>query len=364
MAAKPAAIDVQDLVKIYGPQETGVTALDHVSLRIEDNEFFTLLGPSGCGKTTLLKIIAGFEEVSAGKVFLFGDEIEHRPPNQRPINTVFQHYALFPHMSVADNIAFGLARLGKPAKEIAATVERMLALVRLEGLANRKPNQLSGGQQQRVALARALAPHPKLLLLDEPLSALDLKLRQEMRVELKQLQEQTGITFIFVTHDQEEALTMSDRIAVMSQGQIRQIGAPHEIYDAPADRFVADFIGQTNLLPVTVETISDGFARCRTEGGLAINARFRTTPQPGTKATLSTRPERIQFAADGHPCRIEHCTYLGTANDFLVKLNDGTSLTVRVQNGQPTAGLPSGQAAIGAEHALRFEPNATILLAD
>jgi spermidine/putrescine transport system ATP-binding protein len=206
------AIDIRGITKIYNPESNQpVKALDDVSLTINDNEFFTLLGPSGCGKTTLLRLIAGFEQVSGGEIMLFGEEIENLEPNRRPVNTVFQHYALFPHMTVADNVAFGLERLKKPKNEIVATVERVLTLVKMKHLGDRRPNQLSGGQQQRVALARALAPSPKVLLLDEPLSALDLKLRQAMREELKQLQKETGITFVFVTHDQEEALARHER---------------------------------------------------------------------------------------------------------------------------------------------------------
>ena len=225
-----------------------VTALDDVSLEIFANEFFTLLGPSGCGKTTLLRLIAGFEQPTTGSIKLEGQALEGLPPFKRPVNTVFQSYALFPHLSVAQNIAFGLEESRKPKTEIAARVEEMLNLVKLEGFASRKPAQLSGGQQQRVALARALANSPKVLLLDESLSALDLKLRKEMQLELKRLQHATGITFVFVTHDQEEALTMSDRLAVMKDGRIEQIGTPTEIYDHPRSKYVADFIGDTNFL--------------------------------------------------------------------------------------------------------------------
>ena len=263
-ATGPPAVELRGVVKRYG----SVTAIREASLEIGDNEFFTLLGPSGCGKTTLLRMIAGFEDVTEGAIFLYGEEIEGLPPNRRPVNTVFQQYALFPHMTVAENVAFGMQRLKRPAAETEARTRRMLDMVELGGFSERKPHQLSGGQQQRVALARAMAPGPKVLLLDEPLSALDLKLRQAMRVELKQLQEEAGITFVFVTHDQEEALTMSDRITVMSAGGIQQVGTPHEIYDKPRNRFVADFIGETNLLDVTVEAVS-GHGRCGlSRGGL------------------------------------------------------------------------------------------------
>ncbi|TIT08938.1 MAG: spermidine/putrescine ABC transporter ATP-binding protein, partial [Mesorhizobium sp.] len=246
------AIEVRGVRKVFGTGENQVAALDTVSVSIRENEFFTLLGPSGCGKTTLLRLIAGFDFPSAGEILLHGQDIAPLPPFKRPVNTVFQSYALFPHMTVAQNIGFGLEMLGKPKAEIEARVAQMLKLVKMEALKARRTSQISGGQQQRVALARALAPQPKVLLLDEPLSALDYKLRKEMQIELKRLQHETGITFIFVTHDQEEALTMSDRIAVMSAGKILQVGAPRDIYDRPAERFVADFIGETNFLPGTV----------------------------------------------------------------------------------------------------------------
>ena len=251
------AIEIKEVVKSFG----NFKALNQVSLQIRDNEFFTLLGPSGCGKTTLLRLIAGFEQVTEGAIYLFNEEIELLPPNKRPVNTVFQNYALFPHMTVFENVCFGLQMLGKPKSEIPKRASEMLDLVQLTEFTNRKPAQLSGGQQQRVALARALAPSPKVLLLDEPLSALDLKLRKAMQSELKYLQRETGITFIFVTHDQEEALTMSDRIAVMSAGEIQQIGDPRSIYEQPNNVFVADFIGETNLLKVQVESIENGQAK-------------------------------------------------------------------------------------------------------
>ena len=230
------AIDIQNVTKMFGE----FTALKDVSLDIKDNEFFTLLGPSGCGKTTLLRLIAGFEAVSQGAIMLYGQNIADLMPNKRPINTVFQNYALFPHMSVTDNVMFGLLRLGQEKINAKRRVSEVLELVRLSDFADRMPNQLSGGQQQRVALARALAPSPRVLLLDEPLSALDLKLRQAVRLELQQIQIQTGITFIFVTHDQEEALTMSDRIAVIDNGRVQQVGSAREIYEAPENKFVTN----------------------------------------------------------------------------------------------------------------------------
>ena len=230
-----SAVEAKNVTKVFGAGGDGVRALDEVSVTIRQNEFFTLLGPSGCGKTTLLRLIAGFEMPTAGSILLEGQEVAHLPPFKRPVNTVFQSYALFPHLSVAENIGFGLEMLGKSKDDNKRRCDEMLALVKMTGMGGRKPAQLSGGQQQRVALARALAPRPKVLLLDEPLSALDLKLRKEMQIELKRLQLETGITFIFVTHDQEEALTMSDRIAVMSKGKILQIGTPTEIYEHPVE---------------------------------------------------------------------------------------------------------------------------------
>ena len=254
-------INIQNVLKVY-KGDTDVFALNDVSLIIEENEFFTLLGPSGCGKTTLLRLIAGFEHPTNGTILLNGDDISLLPPNKRPVNTVFQSYALFPHMTVAGNIAFGLEMLGWSKQEVSKTVDEMLELVKMEDLKNRRPSEISGGQQQRVALARALAPKPKVLLLDEPLSALDLKLRKQMQIELKRLQSETGITFVFVTHDQEEALTMSDRIAVMSEGQVLQYGNPREIYHHPENKFVANFIGDSNFLAANIEdgnaVLSDG----------------------------------------------------------------------------------------------------------
>ena len=283
------AVEVQTAVKRYG----NFTALHRISLSIRDNEFFTLLGPSGCGKTTLLRLIAGFEDVSEGQIYLFGNEIDTLPPHKRPVNTVFQNYALFPHMSVLQNVAFGLEMQGKSLSKARKRAGEMLELVQLSQYANRKPAQMSGGQQQRVALARALAPQPKVLLLDEPLSALDLKLRKAMQLELKHIQRETGITFIFVTHDQEEALTMSDRIAVMSNGALQQLGTPRDIYEQPHNMFVADFIGDTNLLEVTIEAISDGDAKCRVDDSHTLICPAVETIAVGARLHLSIRPERL-----------------------------------------------------------------------
>ena len=350
-AAGPPAIELRDVVKHYG----SFPAIKGASLAIRDNEFFTLLGPSGCGKTTLLRMIAGFEDVTSGAIFLYGEEIEGLPPNERPVNTVFQQYALFPHMTVAENVAFGMRRQKRPAAEIEARTRRMLDMVKLGSFSERKPHQLSGGQQQRVALARAMAPGPKVLLLDEPLSALDLKLRQAMRVELKQLQEETGITFVFVTHDQEEALTMSDRITVMSAGEIRQVGTPHEIYEKPHDRFVAGFIGETNLLDVTVEEVSGGRCRCRLATGAELDCEAAGTPRRGATGCVSIRPERLSIAQPGGGAPltgvIDRTVYLGTDTHYLVGLEDGAEITARARNAHHAAlGLgPGDRVALGID---------------
>ena len=361
-----AAVDVRSVVKRFGvdPQHA-VTALRGVSLTIQDNEFFTLLGPSGCGKTTLLRLIAGFEQPTEGEILLFGEHIEGLEPHQRPVNTVFQHYSLFPHMNVSENIAFGLKRLKRPKTEVTDIVRRMLQLVKLESYAERRPSQLSGGQQQRVALARALAPAPKVLLLDEPLSALDLKLRQAMRAELKQLQQETGITFIFVTHDQQEALTMSDRIAVMSEGEIQQIGSASDIYERPVNHFVADFIGDTNFLDVTVESITNGRALCRGPDGFPFDCEIVGEPHEGQTVSLSIRPEKVRLVSPGggdgtFGCHIERLVYFGTDTHYQVVLSDGTQMNVRVQNAHE-ASVPFAE---GDRAALRFDDNAAMILVD
>jgi putative spermidine/putrescine transport system ATP-binding protein len=300
-----------------------VKAVDGVSLDIASGEFFTLLGPSGSGKTTCLRMIAGFDHPTSGKIELYGQEVTNLPPYERDVNTVFQDYALFPHMSVGENIGYGLMikKVSKPERE--KRVAEMLELVRLPGLARRKPSQLSGGQRQRVALARALINRPRVLLLDEPLGALDLKLRQQMQIELKAIQQQVGITFIFVTHDQEEALTMSDRLAVFNHGRIEQVGAPAEIYESPQTAFVAGFVGISNII--------------RGEAARAIT---------GAAQTFTVRPEKIHLrepgapvadaecAADGH---IREVVYLGLNTRYLAQLESGGELTVIEQNLRTTS---------------------------
>ena len=330
-------IEIEGLGKVYGQGAAAFRALGGIDLTIGTGEFFTLLGPSGCGKTTLLRCIAGFEAPSSGRLRINGADVAGKGPNQRPVNTVFQNYALFPHMSVAQNIGFGLKMLGRPRAEVEAAVAEMLRLVRMEAMADRKPAQISGGQQQRVALARALAPRPRVLLLDEPLSALDLKLRKEMQGELKRLQAETGITFVFVTHDQEEALTMSDRIAVMSAGHILQLGTPHDIYHAPADRFVADFIGDTNFLTLPVLSVADGVATLELPGGTAAGARLPEGMRPlkGQRVTAVLRPEQAVLTAPegaAMAATVTGSTFFGTDTHVHLTLDDGQPFILRRQN--------------------------------
>ena len=321
------AIAIENLSMLFGEGKDAVRALDEVWLEIGHNEFFTLLGPSGCGKTTLLRLLAGFEQPTLGSIKLYGQPLEGLPPYKRPVNTVFQSYALFPHLSVAQNISFGLEMQGKSKAEIQKTVAKMLALVKLIGYEHRKPAQLSGGQQQRVALARALANHPKVLLLDESLSALDLKLRKEMQLELKRLHAETGITFVFVTHDQEEALTMSDRIAVMKEGRVMQIGTPTQIYDQPSSRYVADFIGETNFLK--------GKAR----GGSVVledgtGLPLKTNLAEGANLTLAIRPERARLSENGAGvlALVKDVVYKGTDTIYLLEIPAQALFQVRSQN--------------------------------
>ncbi len=332
-----AAVEAAGVTKIFDSAGDRVVALDDVSVSINENEFFTLLGPSGCGKTTLLRLIAGFEHPSKGEILLGGSPISHLPPYRRPVNTVFQNYALFPHMTVAENIGFGLEMLGKTKAEAKDTARAMLALVRMEELAERRTSQLSGGQQQRVALARGLAPHPRVLLLDEPLSALDLKLRKEMQIELKRLQNETGITFVFVTHDQEEALTMSDRVAVMDQGKILQIGGPREVYDHPADHFVAHFIGETNFLEAELLELQGSRATVRLHSGAVVEASAPAGNLAPGKVNLVLRPEHATLTTETGGAaplggRIENVVYFGTDTHFHLTLDNGRRFIVRQQN--------------------------------
>ncbi|MFO1062106.1 MAG: ABC transporter ATP-binding protein [Dongiaceae bacterium] len=359
------AVEARSVVKQFGSGEDAVRALDDVSVAIHQNEFFTLLGPSGCGKTTLLRLIAGFEQPTSGEILLDGQPVGHLPPFKRPVNTVFQSYALFPHMSVAENVAFGLEMRGAARGETERRVAEMLELVKLGGLGKRRPSQLSGGQQQRVALARALANRPKVLLLDEPLSALDLKLRKEMQIELKKLQLETGITFVFVTHDQEEALTMSDRLAVMSQGKILQVGSPTEIYEHPVRRFVADFIGDTNFLAATIAGPAEGGARVRLPSGAELAASAPAgAAAAGANVTVAVRPERVQLVPPGSAAplsgRVETIVYFGTDTIYHLRLPDGAPFTARLQNRD--GARPPFPA--GAEVGVALSPGALQVLSD
>ena len=334
------AIRVNRVGKYFGAEPNLVKALDDVSIDIQRNEFFTLLGPSGCGKTTLLRLIAGFESPTFGQILLDNKDITHLPPYHRSVNTVFQSYALFPHLTVAENISFGLEMLNKSRHEITQTVEEMLFLVHMEELKDRRTDQISGGQQQRVALARALAPKPDVLLLDEPLSALDYKLRRGMQIELKRLQLETGITFIFVTHDQEEALTMSDRIAVMCDGHILQVGTPNDIYSNPQERFVADFIGESNFITADIISVSKGkdakasLRLCGSRKELKV-----TLPANKVKdktATVFIRPEHARLQASARTAtmtgKLANILFFGTDTNFHLTLENGDSFVVRSQN--------------------------------
>lgn len=355
-------IEISGVNKVFGQGDAAFHALREIDLTIATGEFFTLLGPSGCGKTTLLRVIAGFEQPTSGSLRINGDEVAGLGPNRRPVNTVFQSYALFPHMTVAQNIGFGLKMLGRPRTEIDATVAEMLKLVRMEALAARKPSEISGGQQQRVALARALAPRPRVLLLDEPLSALDLKLRKEMQSELKRLQLETGITFVFVTHDQEEALTMSDRVAVMSAGRILQLGTPEDIYNAPVDRFVADFIGETNFLTLAVAEGGTDGTRLALPGGQVVAARLPKgmTALPGARVTAVVRPEQAEItdpASADLTATVDSATFFGTDTHLHLRLADGQPFVLRRQN-RPDQPPPRTGAVLG----LRLAPGALMVL--
>ena len=338
-----------------------VTAVDSVSLSVRRGEFLTLLGPSGCGKTTLLRMIAGFELPDEGRVTLGGHDVTQLSPHQRDVTTVFQHYALFPHMNVFDNIAFGLARRRVTRDEIKRRVVAALEMVQLGGLDDRQPSELSGGQQQRVALARALVVEPRVLLLDEPLAALDLKLRKQMQIELKSLQRRLGISFVYVTHDQEEALTMSDRIIVMNAGRIEQVGRSDEIYERPLTEFVASFIGVSNILEGTVEQVT---------GDLTIvivgSARVRAQANgltPGERVRLLIRPEKISISSEAAPDslsgKIDSAVYLGESTQWKITIEDGQALTVLEQNREP---FHSAQARIGQMVGVRWEPESAVIL--
>jgi putative spermidine/putrescine transport system ATP-binding protein len=323
--------------KAYGD----VVAVDSVDLGIGRGEFFTLLGPSGSGKTTCLRMIGGFERPDAGTIELAGRDVTRLPPTERDVNTVFQDYALFPHMSVAANVAYGLRVKRVARAERDARVREALGMVQLEGFDDRRPGQLSGGQRQRVALARALVNRPRVLLLDEPLGALDLKLRQQLQVELKRIQSEVGITFVYVTHDQDEALSMSDRIAVMDAGRILQVGTPQEVYDEPDSTFVAGFVGVSNLLELEVERVEGTVAQLRLGPRDSVRADVETGVTAGATATVTVRPERIALltqppSGDDDRCRafgtVREGLYAGPVSRFVVELEGGGALMVVRQN--------------------------------
>ena len=337
--APDSDLELEAVSKAFGSTQ----AVAAVSLEIRHGEFYSLLGPSGCGKTTTLRIVAGFERSDSGRVRLAGEDITTTPPEKRRVNTVFQHYALFPHMTVEDNVAYGLRQSRLSRDDLGTRLDRGLATVRLTELRTRYPRELSGGQQQRVALARALVNEPKVLLLDEPLAALDLKLRKAMQHELKKLQERVGISFVYVTHDQEEALTLSDRIAVMSDGKILQEGTPTEIYEHPTTRFVADFIGETNFFEGTVEDTGD-VVLVRTGAGNLLRCGPAGFATQGMKVAVSVRPESVRPLSPGETAPnvlegiLQRTTYLGDSLQHFVHLDDGRELTVRRHNDQATTG--------------------------
>ena len=361
------AVQVEGVGKYFGAEPNVVKALDNVSVNIRRNEFFTLLGPSGCGKTTLLRLIAGFESPTFGNILLDDQDITHLPPFRRSVNTVFQNYALFPHLTVSQNISFGLEMLNKPKDEIDQTVNEMLALVHMQELKDRRTDQISGGQQQRVALARALAPKPDVLLLDEPLSALDYKLRRGMQIELKRLQLETGITFIFVTHDQEEALTMSDRIAVMSNGHILQVGSPDEIYYKPTKRFVADFIGESNFIEAKISKIDKRKkeATIRFEDKKkSFTVRLPENKMNENKTAVFIRPEhtRLKTTTQGAAMtgKLTDRIFFGTDTNYHLLLENGEPFIVRSQNTIHSSFNP----AIGDKLGIFLEEDALQVLED
>lgn len=351
-AQRSADVELRNVFKFFGSD----AAVKGIDLAIHQGEFFSILGPSGCGKTTTLRLIAGFEEPSSGELFIQGEAMGGVPPYRRPVNTVFQSYALFGHMSVADNVAFGLRIKNLPKAEIKDRVASALRLVKMESFAQRKPSQLSGGQQQRIALARALVNRPAVILLDEPLGALDLKLRKEMQMELSTLHKELGLTFVMVTHDQEEALSLSDRIAVMNHAEVEQIGSPMEIYESPATPFVADFIGDTNLLEGVVKTAGNDGVQVVTKQGLRIavarSQQSNAPPLPGMQQSvvISVRPEKIRLSPEPVSStpncfagRLNTVMYLGTHAHYVVDLELGGQVLVRQAN---TTAVPNTETPL------------------
>jgi spermidine/putrescine transport system ATP-binding protein len=361
------AIELVGIAKSFHSRRGNVMAVDGIDLAIGAGEFFSLLGPSGCGKTTTLRMIGGFEDPTAGQILLYGKNVVGVPPNHRDVNMVFQSYALFPHMSVLDNVAFGLRRKSVPKAEITRRVGEMLELVQLEGKSDRRPRELSGGQQQRVALARALVNRPRALLLDEPLAALDLKLRQAMQGELKRIQREVGITFVFVTHDQNEALTMSDRLVVMNAGRIEQLGAPREVYERPRTRFVAGFIGTSNVLTGRVRAIDGTTAVLERppEELLVVPDALDVGAVVGQPLELTVRPEKIVISPVPRPgwCalrgRVNEVVYLGTSTHYAVTTSDGADLLVFAQNASDAGDI----AQRGSQVWLSWRPDHSLPLA-
>ncbi|WP_283134245.1 ABC transporter ATP-binding protein [Rhizohabitans arisaemae] len=336
---RTSAIELVDVAKEYTVHGEVVHAVKGVSLDIAEGEFFSLLGPSGCGKTTTMRMIAGFEDPTRGVVRLYGQDVTDVPPNRRDVNMVFQSYALFPHMNVWENVAFGLKRRKVAAQEIKTRVGEILEVVGLTGREKRRPREMSGGQQQRVALARALVNRPRALLLDEPLGALDLKLRHTMQIELKRIQREVGITFVYVTHDQSEALTMSDRIAVMNDGVVEQLAGPREIYEQPATAFVAGFIGTSNLINGTVSAVDGAHAVLSLGSDDRILIPSGSAPGQGEAAVITVRPEKITIARQRRDQEVSQVrgtvsevVYLGTYNSYVVTLDGGAEVTVFEQN--------------------------------
>ena len=354
--------------KLFGD----AAAVDDLSLDIQEGEFFSMLGPSGCGKTTTLRMIGGFEEPTYGTVYLGGRDVTTLPPYKRDVNTVFQSYALFPHLNVYENIAFGLRRKKVDKGEIDQRVRDAMKLVDLIGFESRKPPQMSGGQQQRVALARALVNHPKVLLLDEPLGALDMKLRKQMQLELKRIQQEVGITFIYVTHDQEEAMTMSDRLAVMRHGKIDQIGPPEEVYESPATEFVAGFLGASNLLDGEIKETNNGRTTIALATGGSVTARTDRVPAGISAVRVGVRPEKITIVPDEGAAPSDRnavsgllrmSTYIGVNYQYKVEGPGGHELTVYVQNlgGEGSQPHPGQKVRLEwlPEHTFVVEPSAT-----
>lgn len=363
-AAKPF-IEVRGVTKKFG----NFTAVDDLTLNIYHREFFALLGASGCGKSTLLRMLAGFEQPTSGQIILDGQDLAGTPPYRRPVNMMFQSYALFPHMTVEKNIAFGLRQDGMPKNEIAERVTQMLKMVKLEQFATRKPSQLSGGQRQRVALARSLAKRPKVLLLDEPLGALDKKLREETQFELMDLQQSLGLTFVVVTHDQEEAMTMADRIAVMSHGKVAQVATPAEIYEAPNSRFVADFIGDVNIFDGNVTGAKGGCVEISADNGFTVRAATGDAPAAGSRAGFAIRPEKLRVSAsapadasfNAAQGEIWDIAYLGDMTVFHVKLKSGQVVKASSLNAVRAVEEPF---AYDQEVWVSFDENAGVLLKD